>query len=267
MKSERRHELETNDLARKIVQAPNYFKTYGGQIALVVVVVVAVALLVNYRIRSKRANLAATQNGVATARDSINRLASMNPMAATPREVAARRQQLISDAIQAIDTVNERSEDPKYLSKAQVLRGDLYWTAANLMELPGAATQPALAVEPKAEDALTQAEAAYKRVLENYPDQMLACATARFGLAAIAENRGTWDEARKQYESLKGDANLPEGYKKLAESRLQLLPTLEKGAYLVTAEPAGATTEPTTQGVSAVAPVPAATGPATRGAR
>src|SRR5689334_18422217 len=65
MKSERRHDLETNDLAKKIIQAPDYFKTYGGQIALVVIVAVAVALLVNYRIRSKRANLSATEEGLA----------------------------------------------------------------------------------------------------------------------------------------------------------------------------------------------------------
>ena len=192
----RRHELETNDLAKKIIQAPDYFKVYGGRIALAVVVFVVAVMLVNHHYRSKAGNLAATEEGIASARDAINQLASMNPMAAAPAQVAARRQALISNAIQAIDTVNERSEDPKYLAKAQVMRGDLYWTAANLTDLPGAATQPTLAMEPKPADALMEAASAYKRVLDAYPDQALPDVTARFGLAAVAENRGQWDEAQ-----------------------------------------------------------------------
>lgn len=238
MKAERRHDLETNDLAKKIIQAPDYFKLYGGRIPLGVVLVVVAVLLVNYQIRNKRANLAASQEGVGAARDAVVQLGMLNAMAGPPQEVAVRRQQLISNAVQAIDTVNERSEDPKLLSQAQVLRGDLYWTVANLSELPGAATQPALAVEPKAEDALGQAESAYKRVLESYADQKLPAVTARFGLAAIAENRGKWDDARHQYETLAADPNVPAVYKTQAQTRLGLLSHMEKGVFVATSAPA-----------------------------
>lgn len=238
MKAERRHDLETNDLAKKIIQAPDYFKLYGGRVALAVVAVVVVALLVNYRIRSKQANLAASQEGIGAARDAIVQLSAMNAMGGPSQEVAVRRQQLISNAVQAIDTVNERSEDPKFLAQAQVLRGDLYWTVANLSELPGAATQPALAVEPKAEDALGQAEGAYKRVLDSYADQTLPAVTARFGLAAIAENRGKWDDARRQYDTLAADANVPAVYKTQAQTRIRLLSQLQKGVYVATTQPA-----------------------------
>lgn len=243
MKAERRHELQTNDLAKKIIQAPDYFKLYGGRIALGVVLLVVVALLVNYKIKSTRANLAAAREGVSTARESIAQLGRMNAMGGPAEGVAARRRELIANAAQGIDTTVERSEDPTLLAQAQVLRGDLYWTVANLTELPGATTQPTLAVEPKAEDALSMAETAYKRVLEAYADQQLPAVTARFGLAAIAENRGQWDEARKQYDAIAADASLPKVYKTQAQARIGMLRRLEKGVYLAQAAPAASQPE------------------------
>jgi tetratricopeptide (TPR) repeat protein len=248
MNSERRHELETNDLAKKIIQAPDYFKMYGGRIALAVVVVVAVAMLVNFRVRSNRENLVAAQQALATARESVGQVGALNMMAVgqEPELVARRRQETISAAVQAIDTVNERSEDRKLLAQAAVLRGDLYWNVANLAELPAAATRPALAVEPKAEEALGQAEAAYKRVLESYGDQVQPVVTARFGLAAVAENRGEWDEARKHYEALTAGADVAEVFKTLAGMRMQALGQFEKGIYLAVSAPAAAATQATT---------------------
>lgn len=248
MKAERRHELETNDLAKKIIQAPDYFKIYGGRIALGIVVLVAVGMLINYRIHTNRENLAVSEQSVAEAREAVTQLASPNLMGPSD-QVAMRRRELISNATQAIDRVNERSEDPKLLVQATVLRGDLYWTVANLVALPGATTREALAVEPKPDMALEQAEAAYKLVLENYSDQMLPTATARFGLAAIAENRGKWDQAKQQYEAINADSKMSDSNKKLAETRLGLLPQLEKGVYLThTVSPSTqAATESTTQ--------------------
>ncbi|HZZ43357.1 MAG TPA: hypothetical protein VFE58_10500 [Tepidisphaeraceae bacterium] len=250
MKAERRHELQTNDLAKKIIQAPDYFKIYGTRITLGVVVVVAVVLLVNYRLRAKREDLAVSQQGVAEAREAVMQLGSPNLMG-PPEQVAVRRRELFSNAMQAMDRVNERSEDSKLLAQAAVLRGDLYWTLANLPALPGATTRESLQVEPKADVALQQAESAYRRVLDTYADEKLPAMTARFGLAAVAENEGKWQDARRQYDAINGDAKIEAVYKTEAKIRLQVLAQLEKGVYLAQA---AATTEPassaTTQAVT-----------------
>jgi tetratricopeptide (TPR) repeat protein len=255
MKAERRHELETNDLAKKIIQAPDYFKLYGGRVALGVVVLVALVMLINYRMRSKREDLMLAQSGVADAREAVGRLASPNVNMGAPEQVAARRRELVSEATEAIDRVNERSEDPILLAQAAVVRGDMYWTIANLPELPGAATRPALAVEPKADVALEQAQAAYKRVLDSYSGQGMAAVTARFGLAAVAENQGKWDEARRQYQGLQSDANVAAAYKSLAKLREQRVGMLQKGVYLAQASTLPAsTTQDVTPATSSVAP-------------
>ena len=39
-------------------------------------------------------------------------------------------------------------------------------------------------------------------MLNSYSDDVYAVIAARFGLAAIAENRGDWDAAAKQYDEL-----------------------------------------------------------------
>ena len=65
MKAERRHELETNDLARKIVQAPDYWKQYGGRIMLAATVVVVVAMLVTFKLRQNRESLATARQSLA----------------------------------------------------------------------------------------------------------------------------------------------------------------------------------------------------------
>jgi hypothetical protein len=246
MKAERRHELETNDLAKKIIQAPDYFKLYGGRIALALVVLTALALLVNYRIRSKREDLAAAQTGVAEVREAVTQLGSPNLMG-PPEQLAMRRQQMISDATAAIERVNEHSEDPKLLAQAAVLRGDLFWTIANLTEVPGAATRPALALEPKPDVALDQAQSAYKRVVDGYPGEQLPAVTSRFGLAAVAEN-----------QAIGADANTPAVYKTQATQRLRLLASLQKGVYLATA------TQPATPSTGAVAPTTVPAAPSTQ---
>lgn len=258
MKAERRHELETNDLARKIVQLPNYWKQYGTRIVVGVVVVAAVALLINYRIQSSRANRASAQNAVTVARQEIAELANLSSFMAPSPEMAVRRQQLIVNAQQAIDTVAERSDEERMLAEAAVLRGDLYWTVANLTPLPGAATQPSLQVEPKPDAALAEAASSYRQVLERWPNQKLAAVTARFGLAAVAENQGKWDEASEQYQAIqKGETG--EAYKQLAEARERLLGQIQKGTL---AQPAGAgmatttpASAPTTQTATGTGPV------------
>jgi hypothetical protein len=52
------------------------------------------------------------------------------------------------------------------------------------------------------QDALNRAQAAFDRILKEFPEQTLAVGSAKIGLALIAENRGEWDSAKKQYEAI-----------------------------------------------------------------
>lgn len=251
MKAERRHELAENDLARKIVQAPDYWKQYGGRIMLAVTVVAVVALLVSFKMRSSREGKAQAQVALTTARERVAQLGhpmmTLNPR----QEQALARKDAISTVTDAIRQVNELSNDRKMLAEAATTEGDFYWTLANLPALPGAATQPSLELDVKPEAALSQAEAAYQSVLNTYSDQKMPVITARFGLAAIAENRGKWSEAKAQYEAII-NSDAMDAYKEVARRRERALVSLQSGNWLTVA---GATTLPaagaaTTQAVA-----------------
>jgi hypothetical protein len=104
----------------------------------------------------------------------------------------------------------------------------LNWILANLPDLPGAATQPALKIARDPAELLKAAEDAYQTVLTKYADQQHAAVAAHFGLAAIAENRGNWDVAKKEYEIIASMKNVPQAYLEQARIRLQKLPELEQ---------------------------------------
>jgi tetratricopeptide (TPR) repeat protein len=105
---------------------------------------------------------------------------------------------------------------------------------ANLPELPGATTQPALALPEKRDDLLTKAAQAYESVLSTYPSQKNARASALLGLAAIAENQGKFDEAKKRYEEVT-NSDLASVYKTLAQLKLAILPEVSKPRRIVAA--------------------------------
>ena len=98
---------------------------------------------------------------------------------------------------------------------------------------------------------------------------------ARLSLAAVAENRGKWDEARELYEAIKNDEKAILAFKDQATVRLAQLPNLQNKPYIApttapttapaatnpvelqpgwTTYPPPATTLPTTQEVPATLP-------------
>ena len=109
-------------------------------------------MLVNYRIKSNREATADAMANLATARADIDELVQMGAatMYYPPQESASRRRTLFSDANNAIGDAIHRSDDHKMQAESLITRGDLFWTMANLPEIPGSATQPALIVkDPK----------------------------------------------------------------------------------------------------------------------
>jgi hypothetical protein len=183
-----------------------------------------------------------------------------------PQELASRRRSLFSEAGQAIDQVSELADTPTLQSEGLIAKGDLNWTLANLPELPGASTQPNLQVTRDPKDLIKAAEDAYQTVLSKYSDQQAAAIAARFGLAAIAENRGDWDAAKKQYETVASTANVPQAYLEQARIRLQKLPELQQPVKIEMPTTMPALTDfPTTQQQMAALP-PTIAAPTTQGA-
>jgi hypothetical protein len=153
-------------------------------------------------------------------------------LAAGPAATAAARNELITDIREALERVKQNATDRAELAEGLIARGDLNWQMAHLPELPGATTRPSLQLDQKVSESLDNAEAAYRQVLNDYPDQKLPVITAHFGLAAIAEDRHKWGAAADQYNAIITNATAPPSFKDEAKSRLQMLSEIETPVYI-----------------------------------
>jgi hypothetical protein len=223
MKAERRHELAENELAKVIKGAPTFWQQSGGKFLLGLIVVLLIIVLIQYRMRAGREGVAQATEQLALARGYVDQLqndaAQMAWMFAPPHEVTQRRKLALSEANSAIDSALRLSDERRIEAEAMLTRGDLNWAAASLPQVPGAATQPALQMKPSKEYLATAAEA-YQTVTNNYSDITHADIAARFGLAAIHEQRGEWDQAKQIYAKIAADAGKLAAYKQLADARM-----------------------------------------------
>jgi hypothetical protein len=265
MKAERRHELQTNSLARFLENLPLYLRFHFAKIVLGALVLVLLTLLIRYRMTAGQTG---RQQATAAQRDVRRMLGELQVVDLTRPTLdmrAADRKRFAADIEGSIDAILQQTEDgpddAAMRAEAIVARGDLNWVMANLPPLPGAATQPALQMPKTSEQYLDDAEAAYQQVLKQYPDRQMAALTAQFGLASIAENRQQWDAARTQYQSLLAKEDAPQLFREWAALRLQMLPMLQEPVFTGTL-----TSQPTTLPETSAAPASAtqpATGPAT----
>ncbi|HEX8521487.1 MAG TPA: hypothetical protein VF669_04465 [Tepidisphaeraceae bacterium] len=233
MKAERRHELQQNALAKVIVGAPTWWQQYGGRALLFAIAFLAIALLINYRVSSTRASTARANEALATARADINQL--MNSAAASqapPAQLATQRKGLFNEASTFIEESLRLAPTDTIAAESLVAKGDLNWTLAMLPELPGAATQPSLQLTRDPQELIRNASEAYQQVLNKHAGELHAAIAARFGLAAIAENKGEWDAAKSQYEQVTTTANVPQSYLGVAKMRLDRLPELRQQPLL-----------------------------------
>ncbi len=236
MKAERRHELQRNTLAKVIIGAPTWWQQWGGRALLIAVAVLAISLLVNYRISSTRANTARASEAVSTARDNIIQLQNSGQYNMPPAQAASQRNRLFNDSSAMLEETARLPVGNLLVAQNYIAQGDLNWTVANLSELPGAATQPTLQLPREPQQLLKNAREAYQMVLDKYSDQQQAVIAARFGLAAIAENMSEWDVAQNQYNNVAQIPNVPQAYLMQAKFRLDKLPEIRKMPRI--AEPA-----------------------------
>ena len=283
MKAERRHELQQNTLDQALTRAPEAARKYGGVALLLVLAVAAGFLLIRYRINTTRQTQQIARENLATARTNIDQLEQLHLFVGVPaQQLAEVRKRWSDDARTAIDAVSSSATDPKLLAEALVAKGDLNWAMAQMGELPEAATQPSLRLESDPKTLLGAAESAYTEVLTQYADQKESVVAANFGLAAVYESLGNWDNARQKYQQILDDASVAEAFRTQAKFRLERVADWSRPVLLAAAtQPAtqpsaeaflqglSATTQqatplPTTQAASAPAAAPVATQPVER---
>lgn len=270
MDSHRRHELEHNSLYQALQRVPGLLVDYGSYVLLGLAVVVALYFYFRTRSTAQQQEHEAEAVGLYSMAETVEGAQQFRRLAGfmTPDEVAARLADVSSD-FEAYSLLPATSQRPGVRSRAARLRGDFGWTLATypkprpvgIEPATGPATQPsqpATAPAPttqpsQAEIWLDEAEAAYREVIEKYPEQTADNLAALFGLAAIAEERGRFEDAAKHYEALIARGDASEGVKNLARQRKRLLgilavnPRLAKSLPPATLPAAPPTTLPATQ--------------------
>jgi hypothetical protein len=236
MKSQRRHELQENQLAKVIVGAPSYWQQFSGRALLVGVVVLAIALLIRYRINTSHANVSRATAAVADAREQVGQLQGLAVSRLPAEQLAQQRASVFGNGSSLVEEVARLPVSKQLLAQNQVIKGDLNLAAYDLPEISGAATRPSLKISDNPRDLLTTAGDAYQMVLDKYPDQRRAVIAARFGLATVAEDQHNWDAAKAQYQQIAQIPNLAQAYLDQAKYRLDKLAELREPVFL--AEPA-----------------------------
>ncbi len=262
MKAERRHELKTNALAHGLGGLPLFWARYGGKILLAAVAVLAVIWFARFKAREAQQRQEQAGASYAAARGGIANLQGILGIS-DPKAAAEQRKQLRDEADRALDEVLETTTDDTLKGEAWLARGELYWQLARLPEIRGADTQPALKQTESDEDLLKKARQAYESAAAASGAKQLTVVTARFGLAAIAEQRRQWDEARKIYESIRDDKANPEAdpFKDLARLKLDDLKDIQKPVLIgkPATEPAIAPVGPPVQAPTTTIIAPAVT--------
>jgi tetratricopeptide (TPR) repeat protein len=224
MKAERRHELQENELAKVIKKAPSFWQESGGKFLAFCVALVVIVVLVRYRISSNREAQAQAIDNISSARGAIAQLQQLRGVASiAPADLVSQQQrQLYNDANNLIGNAIGITDDRKVQAEALIAKADLNYALASMPPVQGAATQPILIIKPPKE-LLETASEAYRTVIGNYGDQRYATIAARFGLAAIAENRGDFDAAKQQYDQIALDTKDMPAYQQMASRRLNML--------------------------------------------
>lgn len=250
MKAERRHELKTNTLARGLEHLPEASRQHGSKVLVAVLAVLLIVFLVRQRITSAREGAAQAAYALNAARADIDQLDDVLDLrVATTQGLADLRREVASGTEDKVRQILELTDDPRLLAEARLARGDLNWKLANFPDLPGAATQPSLQFSRSRKDLLKVAEESYHDVIGNPAAPTESVRTARFGLAAVFENRREWDKAREQYQTLVNDPATPQPFKNQAVERLNEMDKLRRPVLVgppATAESPATSTAPST---------------------
>lgn len=257
MKSEERHELQRNDLATSLTDLPGLWRRHGNKVLIVLTAVLLIFWAVRYKRQQAAVRAEQTRQALANAWAGVGQVSQLANLPISG-EMLKMRQNTENEVNQAVALVTDDTDAPAgQVAWAWLARGQMYWDLAHApAPEPKATTQPTTQsttqaatapasqpAEKSADEYLTLSSNAFNQVVNNFPKETTAVTIARYGLAAIAEEKRDFAEARKQYQAISATENFltpttsPSNpvAKSMAESRLEMLNKLEKPTLLLPA--------------------------------
>ncbi len=191
MKSERRHDLKTNELAEWLNQFPKFWRENYKVIIYVTVVVIIVAVAAYFKLYRKRLELAMqrielTELSSRVAQSKVDAIVGMH-------QGMDYSNYLLINA-DALDSLSRRTDDSACAAlalnkRAEALRADLHYRTKSL--------------EPSAARVqINQAVKSYEKALEMEQDSVALKAMAKLGLGLCAEELGDSAKARSIYREI-----------------------------------------------------------------
>jgi hypothetical protein len=188
MKAEERHDLNDNDLGSWLRYGlPVFLRQNGSYVLLVLALGFLGWQLWNRHVQNQ-------EFALQQAWDELN--------AVDPRPLALRGPpstmpdaKLDDNPAIALQRIIDENENKAVRAQATLELGNYYLLCVLFDSYPANSRMDR-------DDALNQAEKVYQKALVDFSDDLLVLGKARLGLAAVAEDRGNWDEAKKQYETL-----------------------------------------------------------------
>lgn len=258
MKSQRRHDLKDNALARKIYEIPTFGAKYGLRILLGVILVLLLVILIRQRMNyaSQLSNRLAMD--LSSSQTMLAQLRNLDP---TDPSFINLRDRLRTEIDRNLNDLIKTSTDPNQLAQAYLAKGDLCWKLANLPTPPPASTQPSPAADLDINALLSESSDAYNTILHKYLQSNVAyIINAYFGLAYIAENRGDWNAARNYLVIVNNNSSYPASFRQEAYVQMGLLDQMQRQAIIGTA----ATQPASRPAITPIGPAAPKTQPATQ---
>lgn len=222
-------DIKDLDLATGIDRIPEWWNRHGNKVLIVFTIAALAYALYSFRQNSEIKARVEGQQDLAVARETLTQLRNPRLGAQPPEAYAMIRKQGYSEASAALsDILNNHSDDESLAVQALLIQGDLNYTVAMLPDLEAATTRPTLKLDQTPEKLFSTARASYTTIVTNYPNRAEEVAHAKLGLAAIAENTGDFDTAKKLYTEVAGDAVATATYRNVASARLDMLPNLAR---------------------------------------
>jgi hypothetical protein len=221
-----------------------FFARHLNTISTVILLILAGVMLVRWRMKVTENAKILIGADLSNAQTLVGKLHS-GFLQGQPADIIKTIQQTENQASAGLSNViNSTDADERMRAEAFVLRGDMYWYLANLPPLPGSESEPTLRLTESAATLLGKASDSYQQVLSAFPNQHEQVDTAHLGLAAIAENRGDWELAAKEFNPVINDPNAVDVLAEEAHRQLDLIHLIKQPVYVV--PPSGiATSQPT----------------------
>ena len=200
MKSEERHKLKSNELADSLKELSEFFNRHSSKLLAGVIAILVLAAAVLWTQKNEAASqyerIYLLQSLIAQSNQLQYRAAQQTRVQSEENTTEGFLYNVEPQAGLLAELAQMETGSPvgitALLQQAQNLRSQLLYSDKAMSE-------------QKQLELNRRTEIIYQRVINECPKQAVVAATARFGLALLAENRGQWDQAKQIYETITDD--------------------------------------------------------------